>query len=310
MGPLALLGIGAALKGAGSLLGGRARKRAAYNADRRMGRIARKDQARAKALAREDEARLQKAHKEGIGYDLEKLRDEAVEAGFNPLSVLQTTGAANYATTPVPVLTTPFVPMGDYRQATTQGRVETAGYVGDAIYGAGNDVIGMGEMRFREVAMANDNVQRALDRAAFALPRGHATTASPVEDGITLGDMRISDPYFIGPVQPVNVRTNDGWFALDPYVAERLQISEGERMLGEDWERYYGEAGNFAAVWDILKGREDQSQHTSTRDAPKPSWFGGVENILRSVQPTLPKFGNPFFDIPNADRFDDYVPGP
>lgn len=56
------------------------------------------------AGARRDERRMRAAEKRSYGYKLGKLRAEAERYGFNPLTVLQETGAANYARRPLPVV--------------------------------------------------------------------------------------------------------------------------------------------------------------------------------------------------------------
>lgn len=142
---LALVAGGAQLLG-GLLGGGRRDKRAMRQlrelqdaADFVFDR-AQEDQARAIEYRMSDEARL----KEATGYDLRKLRDDAKAAGFNPLTVLQATGAAGYDGRGA-VITTPFISMADAARTRVDARlggshlaVDNAGYVGDAIANAGN----------------------------------------------------------------------------------------------------------------------------------------------------------------------------
>lgn len=114
------------------------------------------DQERAIAYRADDEARLKAA----TGYDLAKLRDDAVKAGFNPLTVLNATGAAGYEGRGA-VLTTPFIGRefigsadGDraYFDANmgSQSAVNTAGYVGDAVAGLGSGIVDYGTLRMQQ----------------------------------------------------------------------------------------------------------------------------------------------------------------
>lgn len=70
-------------------------------------------------------------------YDFQRLRDDAIKAGFNPLTVLQATGGAGYD---VGTLSSPFGNVGDMmvRRAELVGQmsgavIDNAGYFGDAI---------------------------------------------------------------------------------------------------------------------------------------------------------------------------------
>ncbi|AXH76271.1 MAG: hypothetical protein [Microviridae sp.] len=104
MNPMLLAGL---LSGVSSLVGGWQRSRAA-----------KRDQERALKMQREDQARID-AQEHGV--DFSKLRDDALKAGFNPVTALGATGGQGYGLER-PVLTSPFVPYA-----------EAAGYFGDAI---------------------------------------------------------------------------------------------------------------------------------------------------------------------------------
>lgn len=150
--------LAAGLQAAGSLIGGFSRNKAAKklkkSLDTTMLRARREveqdqaraleyralDQSEAAALARADEGRLRDA----TGFDFAKLRDDAMSAGFNPLTVLAATGGSGYDGRGA-VLTTPFVsrPFLEYNDVTQEHArvvagigstlVDTAGYFGDAI---------------------------------------------------------------------------------------------------------------------------------------------------------------------------------
>jgi len=145
---------GALVQGASSLIGGRARKNAAKDADRAaydtgdlIVRATREDQGRAIDYRNSDQARIDsdfEKYGSGNDLDLKRLRDESIAAGFNPLTVLGATGGAGFTTGSPTVLTTPFIPLADaFRDranlvaGTANASIETAGYIGDALGDAG-----------------------------------------------------------------------------------------------------------------------------------------------------------------------------
>lgn len=127
--------------------------------------LAEAEQRRAIEYARSDEARMVAAHKEAVGYDLQRMVADAEAAGFNPLTVLGATGGAAYAREAAPVVSTPFIgrqsigstvvgsqvaerqfaprPLIDTAgvfggmsgavSAARSDRVQSAGYIGDTI---------------------------------------------------------------------------------------------------------------------------------------------------------------------------------
>lgn len=180
----------------GDLIGGKKREKAQKKLEGKAQKYAERDynqamrnrdadQAEALGLMQGDEARARESHRAGIGYDLQRLRDEAKAAGFNPLTVLQNTGAANYAITPEPVLTSPFIGRPAHRDrlgallGTSGGAVENAGYVGDAVSRGAQMFIGVGQEAARvamdKYAIDSENQNRALDRGLqsriYASPR-------------------------------------------------------------------------------------------------------------------------------------------
>lgn len=103
--------------------------------------INRADQARAIAYRDADQARINAQER---GYDFGKLRDDALKAGFNPLTALQATGGQGYGLANE-VLTTPFLAESGLAMdranlfgSLSQDVVRSAGYVGDAIGAFGN----------------------------------------------------------------------------------------------------------------------------------------------------------------------------
>lgn len=157
----------------GSLVGGRAKKRAAKKLAADIDAAAsdviqqtKNDAQQALALARDDERRL----KEATGYDLGKLRDDAIKAGFNPLTVLQATGAAGYDGRGA-VVTSPFVAEAPAWEARMNAKlsaggavVDTSGYVGQAISAAGS---GYFDQRNADAQLETEKLRTQLMQAEF-----------------------------------------------------------------------------------------------------------------------------------------------
>lgn len=192
--------------GVGSLIGARQRKKQAA-----------RDAARALQLAREDERRL----KDATGYDFEKLRDQAVAAGFNPLTVLQATGGQGYDGRGA-IVTSPFVPQAQY-----------AGYIGDAI-GAGLQTyldVRQQDRMFKLDAQRNDLLSRELD----AVGRGFGAKAfgGSVRTG-TSSDRFVTGDVF-GPPAPINRRGTDLYSLGVPVGIDRTTSS------AQDYSDHYGD---------------------------------------------------------------------
>lgn len=264
--------IAGGLQAAGSLLGGRQRRK---DAKRQLALVQRlsdeavqaaqreqvqllglrdQDQAEMERLTAYDESKLRAAS----GYDLIKLRDQAKAAGFNPLTVLQATGGAGYDGR-AGVLTTPFIsrvsafdPTSDdywQRAANSAGSgqavVQSAGYVGDAISAGGSAYF----------AQRNQDAQVQLERERIAALRQPVLTAaksvsngSPFSDApVRKLDAAYTVPY--GPQPPVRVYTPQGWVNLDPGAAARIGVTNGDTLIGQDYEQLFGEVGG-----EVLSG--------------------------------------------------------
>lgn len=144
-------------------------------------RLRNADQSEYQRLRRLDQADLERLTREynakqgASGVDLVKLRDEAVKAGFNPLTVLNATGGAGYGrgegiiSSPFSGRTSNFFSRQDAFQSTTddawqrvatvqgsgQALIDTAGYVGRAISAGGSAFV---SAAFNEQQLANDRM--------------------------------------------------------------------------------------------------------------------------------------------------------
>lgn len=252
----------------GGILGGKARKKAAlqqneyayqvFQNDFNRNEVARAaDMAEAQALTASDEARMREAWAEATGYDLEALRDEALRSGFNPLTILQATGAANYARTPAPVLTTPFVPRsipleGDYVLQASQGVAQTAGYVGDAISGAAQTFLS-GYQAAESLKLEREGLalEREIEqrRAEQTLGLTRTASAAPVRQvvGTPFFDWGDDWPELLsagmqGPEAPVAVQTMAGWHYINPAAARRLSLKSGDWLTAGDVSELLGDA--------------------------------------------------------------------
>lgn len=268
--------VAAGIKAVGNVIGGKKADKAAKRAiadnqtDRndavvmtrqdqdRLNAMTAADQARAIGYRKDDEARMKAA----TGYDLVKLRDDAVKAGFNPLTVLQSTGGAGYdgrgavMTTPFVAsefLSTadPFIAMSGAVAAARGVRVDTAGYLGKAIAGLGDDLIGMemqksAQAHERAMQQADFDFQRARD-ATIRLPgSARVMTDSPVQG------YGAANPDLMGPfVRPRNISVfdpNDRLISVDASWAERNGFKPGDKFEPGDLENWLGEAGQAASV--------------------------------------------------------------
>lgn len=178
----ALVGMGVSV--VGDIVGGRDRQKKTNKVAKRLKELRDRDQAEALRLAREDEARLVAQHEKSGGYNLAKLRDEATAAGFNPLTVLQATGAAGYANTAPGIISSPFISRVDSVKEAQLAKIDAAGYVGDAISRAGSAYIGISE------SAADRAAQRDLANAI----RSPVQTEGAFPQGATQIDARPSAP--------------------------------------------------------------------------------------------------------------------
>lgn len=304
MNPAILAGL---VQGGGSLLGGLGRRKAskaaekvaegtaldavntAANDENMRQKLVGQDRKDLAALIKRDEARL----RANSGYDLVKLRDQAVKAGFNPLTVLNATGGAGYDSRGA-VLTTPFLARSErfegladdfWRRADliTQAygaSVSTAGYFGDAISAGGSAYFGQRQQEAQN-ALERERID-ILRQEAASRPAQSVSNGSPFSDApVRREDVAYRE--FIGPRQPVEVWTPNGWIAVPAGVAERLGLESGQSVIGEDWTRWKGEimGEGFAGTDAITDMRTDAPPVTLPPGGNPVSWLNmGVQRVI------------------------------
>lgn len=296
----AIAGIGQV---AGGLIGGRAQKKAAKQVradafatasdavdsarrdDQRRLDLTRNDQKRLQALIAADQGRLQglitddRRYAEELairdsnrlassrGYDLVKLREQAIAAGFNPISVLNATGGAGYDMAGS-VITTPFVArsggfmaqsagfipelasfdgeaddMWNRANLTTgagQAVIDTSGYVGRAISSGSSAYV---DAAFNQAQAQSDRMiaQAALNNSISA---GRATGGQTVGRFPQQGAMVSASPQEAFPREwwkPANLARSIQEMPLWASIT-----SQGQRTVvgeGPDWE------SQLSAIW-------------------------------------------------------------
>lgn len=221
--------VGMAVDAVGKLVGGGQKQKYAkrYRAEAQAAadeavRAVQLEKQEVKDLRAEDEARLKAA----TGYDLVKLRQDAIKAGFNPLTVLSATGGAGYDGRGA-VLTTPFVSSeGAYARrleanmGTGQAVIDGAGYVGDAIAGLGQSLVDYGSLRMQqrhEAAMLEASLRGNTSAPGAVrgtrINSGRAGSVPPL-----VGAARVTaSPIGVTPqVNPAEVRYPDRPVSVNP----------------------------------------------------------------------------------------------
>lgn len=182
------------------------------------------DQQRAIDYRAADEARMKAA----TGLDLAKLRADAEAAGFNPLTVLQSTGGMGYDGRGA-ILTTPFIAtpqrrLADYDNTAEllagvgQTQVQTAGYFGDALAGVG---AGM-------TALSEANAQRDHEMRMLQLQVEGVTNARRLGGGYTTtgGGMVTANKVTASPVETF---TGFSWGGVKDWFGNVLTGNRPER---------------------------------------------------------------------------------
>lgn len=265
----------------GGLLGGGRRDKRAMRQLAEIQRAAddavehyRADQDRVKALRAEDEARLAAA----TGYDLEKLRDDARAAGFNPLTVLGATGGAGYDGRGA-VLQTPFISMGDAMRIRVDARlgaaplaVENAGYVGDAIAGAGAaftsaalsqaQMLADKEIQMAMASMAKNASEPARSEARASVASPFDVATFPVGDTLDYGALAADGgPLVTQDGKQVYVRLAEGrgtWVSSD--LARRKGWKPGDMVSTGDFDDEFNQlVGSAWAAESWVHGFMDDS---------------------------------------------------
>lgn len=240
------------------------------------------DQQRAIQYARSDEARMVAAHRDAVGYDFGRLVKEAKEAGFNPLTALAATGAANYARTPAPVIATPFLERvkvgsqlvgsnlvgssfaarpqidsaGAYLggsagvQNAAQQKVAASGYFGDVISGLGNAYTGytVEQARAKRDADLAEAIRTGGSRSSVRGGRGGFAT-SRVLDARPVGNVPPSG--YLGDALP-----SEDLAARTPVAAGGVVLPQNPWWSNAtEWGNRYGEPGEW--LGGLLTGVAD-----------------------------------------------------
>lgn len=239
------------------------------------------DQADVAALTRADEARLRDA----TGYDFAKLREDAVSAGFNPLTVLQATGGAGYdgrsAVLSTPFIDRPFMGFSDVttRQAELQAGVggslvDTAGYFGDSLAAGAAAFF---DQRNAEIGFELDRVRNSIYASDVARQPMGSPFGSPV---VTRDAAPKAAPglEFLGPGNPfeeIHVYDPQRFpFMMNKSWADRNGFKEGDQLAPGDFEIYMGESGQAASA-ATSPGMYDQLLKSPLESGPlntSPGW--------------------------------------
>lgn len=294
MDPLSLIAGGSQLLG-GLLSAGSQKKAAkkALNEARRQQQYliaaAREDAYTAQVKRDADMAQLAKMR----GVDLVKLREDAVAAGFNPLTVLQATGAAQYDRADG-FISSPFMPVSDaYRtgadyvmQARGLG-VQTAGGVGAAIANAGsafvNTKMSVAEMRMQQQmlkAMLSDGGTKGNAAVPNAPPvKGEWQAPAVVDKGPSpetgrtgpFGDIPATEPKIAPNGNYAIQLPAGGWMYVTPAIAAQYGLKPGDRATEALMENEYVQLRETVA-----SGYQDLSTFWSREWQKEVDYWKGV----------------------------------
>lgn len=317
--------IAGAIQGLGGLLGGRSRNKAARQMRRdaitaaddqvaaaradqiRVAQLRASEQARAIEYRNADEARL----REATGLDLEALRNDAVAAGFNPLTVLNATGGMGYDGRGA-VLTTPFVStefIGEQDAfanragifaGSGQAVVETSGYFGDALsQGASaffdqlNAQTAFNLERARNAIYERDTINSA---AGSAGPFGAQVTTFDAAPKKVRGSALTQAVYDggIGDNSPVPVVTPSGIKWLDAGAARAARVRAFDTVIGETNEALLGELmSEVETSSGVGAGWLDNDARTGGPYVPAPQ---SMPPMSPSMGVPAPTWGQAFID--------------
>ena len=208
------------------------------------------------------------------GIDLKKLRKDAIDAGFNPLTVLRLTGAAGY-------------------ERKAQPSPLTA--IGGAITAVG-DVFDLAESQ--QMAREQHQLQKTLVAEQLSRSRSAGGSAPDEPEHFPLlrsrfaGVHRDDVPYW-------NMRAPDGtMFQLRATYAERLGIGEGSQIMAEDWEAILGDVASellgstelVAQAWNQLLGGGSSQIMKLTQHTEQPQPLTVVPEIeVERLDPESPQ---------------------
>lgn len=282
------------------------------------------DQADLQTLRAQDEARLRDA----TGYDLGHLRDQALAAGFNPLTVLQMTGGAGYDGRGA-VLQTPFesrvsafesaLPAYQTRAELVSGAAggvaSTAGFVGDAISAASSAFL-QDQQHQQDLAadVYRTNMQYKADMAAATAMRGTGPFGGTVVSGtngpvrgvdgmgaaLSLPGYNVAYPdwlntlIFGSPQNPhrANSETmqNEGFGSSMLDEAANKMIDLKLAIHGKDNVIFEGRPSDFLALGARGKSRFDLGTNVSR---PDDGWQIDVPSVGALASPNMVRPGYP-----------------
>lgn len=306
---------GMAVQAVGKLVGGGRQQKYAkrYRAEAQAAaeeaiRAVQREKQEVKDIRAEDEARLKAA----TGYDLVKLREDAIKAGFNPLTVLGATGGAGYDGRGA-VLTTPFVSSEgayarglDVNMNTAQAVIGGAGYVGDAIAGIGDGLVSYGEQ------------QQQMRHEALMLEaslRGNTSSPGAVAGSRVAGGMKGRTAPMVGAAAIAPGANAAGppfqkkeWvfdpqgnpFQMDATWMRRNGFEPGDYLQPGDYENWLGESGQAVSLGHALPEYRNQAEavtrpiaggaYALPKDGPDWSaWRGWLPSSVGVGSKVLPR---------------------
>lgn len=221
------------------------------------------DNKRSEKNRKAEEQRLRDA----TGYDFVKLRDQAVAAGFNPLTVLQNTGGAGYDGRGA-VVSRPYSP-----------------FIGDALASGVTTFFDVreSERRFDLDRKRDELLSRELDKVGEAFASSRSPFGAPASVALSGGAVSVGDmpDLFRAPqngFSSVPLRSAAGDVFLDPGAAYRLGLRPGDWIMPQDYTALLGEG-----VGDYRGGVESVVGSGPFNDPPK-----------RPFVPTPAPVRNPF----------------
>lgn len=318
--------IAGGIQAIGGILGGASRNKAAKKQTQRVERYsddaiqaARDDEGRARMYAIQDQERMgqftasEQARRNGaLGFDLQKLRDESVAAGFNPLTVMANGGLSGYdkgsAFVPGQFISTPFISTADQYAAKAdriagvgQSQVETAGYFGDALASGASAYF----------MQMNEQTKNAIDMARTAamepLVRNNGTVASPFGASVAREDLRPTRVAAGTPFSPAPSLTSPVWVDngngttfvpflngggssfTNEYISAkgwtRDRPVDGEE-LGDDWSSILNAVGSFDTWFSGTEFMRNLQSHEKriNQSAPASTW-GVPPRVTRRFDP-------------------------
>lgn len=247
---------------------------------------------------RHDARQARRQAKRAVGYDLPKLVHDAQVAGFNPLTVLNATGGANYARVPLP--TVPSLGHG----------------VSAALAQAGASFIDQGQFQrsLDENARQFNQSQynRLFEAQSYRVPSANTHFGGGDPNLDTWSGWRgaprpepMSAAYSSWGMTPVDMLRLDGSHTSIPQAAAySLRLNPGEYINQDDYESIFGDsiaevdsAWKTAGWWDRQwfgfgpSGIPQQKFGNELRYTPRLTPTNPVAPVLPPASPMVPGGG-------------------